>query len=64
MAPEERGADGGAIDLEKKRGLNPWVIFGIALFVVAFVFGRRSVAKKTPDLTDDSGLPGTAKLPS
>ncbi len=55
MTPDEADSSGGGIDLEKKRALNPWVIFGIALFVVAFVFGWRSVAAKGSGRTDDLG---------
>ena len=49
--------DGGAIDLEKKRGLNPWMIVGIVFVVAAFVFGWRKVAKKN-DASDWSDADG------
>ncbi len=59
MTPGDLTTDGGAIDLEKKRGMSPWVIFGIVLFVVGIVFGvRRATAKKTPDVADVLGAFG------
>ncbi|GAC1305165.1 MAG: hypothetical protein NVSMB19_16430 [Vulcanimicrobiaceae bacterium] len=63
MALDDPHADGGAIDLEKKRGLNPWVIFGIVLFAVAFVFGWRSVASTKNDVAEDRD-PESAGHPS
>jgi len=40
--------DGGAIDLERKRGISPWLIFGVALAVFGLVFGvRRARAPKS-----------------
>ncbi len=58
MAPDQLGADGGAIDLEKKRGMSPWVIFGIVIFVVGVVFGIRRATKKKPDVGDVLGASG------
>ncbi len=46
--------DGGAIDLERKRGISPWVIFSIALFVIGVVFGVRR-ARAAKKLVDDAG---------
>ena len=57
MGPDEAPADGGAIDLEKKRGMSPWIVFGIVLFVVGIVFGVRR-AKKKPDVGDVLGASG------
>jgi len=61
VLPDDTNALGGPIDLEKKRGLNPWVIFGVALFAVAFVFGRRCVARKTPRPGDDCAFPDSSE---
>ncbi len=46
---------GGAIDLERKRGISPWVIFSIALFVIGVVFGvrRARAAKKSLESTGE-----------
>ena len=49
--------DGGAIDLERKRGISPWVIFSIALVVIGIVLGVRR-ARKAKDLTGDGFDPG------
>lgn len=55
MSPDELGAGGGAMDLEKKKGLSPWVIFGIVLVVIGVVFGVRRGKKKPADPTYDFG---------
>ena len=57
--PTDLGTDAGGIDLERRRAPSPWVLLGVALFVVTFLLGWRSAAKKTPKLSGDSGLPGT-----
>ncbi len=45
--------DGCAIELERKRGISPWVIFSISLVVIGIVFGvRRARAAK---IVDDAG---------
>ena len=61
MTPDELGGAGGAMDLEKKKGLSPWVIFGIVLLVIGVVFGVRRATKKPSETTYDFGPPATEK---
>lgn len=53
MTPGDLDTVDGAIDLEKKRAMNPWVIFGIVLFVASVVFGvRRATAREAREKPD------------
>ncbi|GAC1496741.1 MAG: hypothetical protein NVS1B2_17660 [Vulcanimicrobiaceae bacterium] len=59
--------DGGAIDLERKRGISPWVIFSIALVVIGVVFGvrrARSAKKALPDVSDGGDMGDAGRQPS
>ncbi|GAC1309296.1 MAG: hypothetical protein NVS2B3_04890 [Vulcanimicrobiaceae bacterium] len=58
MKSSDEFGDAGGIDLERRRAPSPWVLLGVALFVITFLLGWRSAAKKTPKRTDDSDLPG------
>lgn len=51
--------DGSAIDLERKRGISPWVIFSIALFVIGVVFGIRRARAAKPPVDDPSAGEGS-----
>lgn len=58
MAMDDIEDPGGAIDLERKRGISPWVIFSIALFVIGVVFGvRRARAAKQSIESTGEGQP-------
>ncbi len=58
MAPGDLESEDGAIDLERKRGMSPWVIFGIVLFVVGIVFGIRArKAKPASDVIEPGQQP-------
>jgi len=46
MAVDDMDAVGGALDLQKKRAVNPWVFVAAVLFVFAFLLGWRSAGPK------------------
>ena len=45
-------------EIEEKRGINPWLIAGGMLFVIAFVLGWRSVRSNKRDAIG-AGTDGT-----
>ena len=50
--------DGGAIDLERKRGINPWIVFSIVLLAIGIVFGMRRARTPKPPDSDASAAGG------
>jgi len=53
--------DESSLDLDEKSGLNPWLIFGALLFVVAFILGWRKIKGKKKNDTSEA-IP-TSELP-
>ncbi len=40
------------MEIEERRGVSPWLVFGALLFVFMFILGWRSGSKKSPRARD------------